>query len=52
MLIVINMDIYVEICFGRFLLIYSVKVWKYYFLYYEYGYNEFIVIMKKFLFCL
>lgn len=32
--------------------VYSVKVWKYYFLYYEYGYNEFMIIMKKFLFCL
>lgn len=28
--------------------VYSVKVWKYYLLYYEYGYNEFTTIMKKF----
>lgn len=28
--------------------IYSVKVWKYYLLYYECGYNEFTAITKKF----
>lgn len=48
MSIVTNTDIYVEICPGRSLLIYSVKVWKYYLLYYEYGYNEFTAITKKF----
>lgn len=36
---------------GDFYILY-VKVWKIYFLYYKYGYNEFMVIMKKFLFCL
>lgn len=45
MSIVTNTDICRNV--SREILIYTV-VWKYYLLYYEYGYNEFTTIMKKF----